>query len=521
MWKRACSRTMAPMRRILTAACAAAALMAMAGTAQAATISLESGSIVYRGEGSEGLSLLVSTWEDWETGTEYLMLRDSGADRQAIASGPCFMSTGYDPSPLCPLDPAQPLIVYGSAADDDLSVYFNGVPANKTIQLHGLGGDDEIEDASSTVANRYLTGGPGNDTIEGYGGDDTIDGGDGNDVVDGGADDDTVRGGAGDDELWGDHYQKPGRDLLDGGPGFDRTGEWGIPGDLTNQPRTNVTVDGVANDGRPGEGDNVVSVEKLEVYVVGDYAGTEGADIIKVLNPGNEGPSSLSGRGGNDVLVAEDFDDVVDGGAGDDTVEGGHGNDTVTGGAGRDTIYGDATSSHCSWYSCKIPFGNDTILARDGVADNVDCGIGTDRAVVDAIDVVSNCETVEGARGGGGGGGGAQAPLALAVVGKRSVKALAAQGLRVSVTCPAACTVSGALHADRTTARKLGVKRGARIGSGSGRAAAAGKATVKLKLARKVKRKFKRLRKATVTVKLTVKSGGASRTVTRAVKLAR
>jgi hypothetical protein len=511
------------MRRILTAACAAAALMATAASAQAATVGLENGAIVYRGEGSEGLSLLVSTWEDWETGTEYLRLGDSGADRQAILNGPCVMSEGWDPAPLCPLDPAQPLVVYGSAADDDLSVYFSDVPAGKPIRLHGLGGDDQIEDASGTVANRLLTGGPGNDTIEGYGGNDTIDGGDGNDTVDGGADDDVVRGGAGNDELWGDHYQEPGRDLLDGGPGLDRTGEWGIPSDLTNQPRTNVTVDGVANDGRPGEGDNVVSIEKIEVYVVGSYTGSEGPDTIKVLNPGNEGPSSLVGRGGNDVLVAEDFDDRVDGGAGDDTVEGGHGNDTVIGGPGRDTIYGDATSSHCSWYSCKIPFGNDTILARDGQPDNVDCGIGTDRAIVDAIDVTANCETVEGAggAGGGGGGGGPEPALALAVVGKRSVKSLVSSGLRVSVSCPAACTVSGTLHTDRRTARKVGVRRGTKVGSGRGRAAAAGKATVKLKLTRKAARKFKRLRKATVTVRLTVKSGAASQTLTRAVKLKR
>jgi hypothetical protein len=39
---------------------------------------------------------------------------------------------------------------------------------------------------------------------------------------------------------------------------------------------------------------------------------------------------------------------------------------------------------------------NDTILARDGAADSVSCGPGTDRAVVDPLDTVSpDCETVE------------------------------------------------------------------------------------------------------------------------------
>ena len=40
------------------------------------------------------------------------------------------------------------------------------------------------------------------------------------------------------------------------------------------------------------------------------------------------------------------------------------------------------------------------INARDGEVDNVDCGVGTDQAIVDAIDVVANCETVDGAGSG-------------------------------------------------------------------------------------------------------------------------
>ena len=298
---------------------------------------------------------------------------------------------------LCPLNPSQPLRIEGSAGNDRLSIFNNDVPTPSRSRSTATRGNDEIEDVFISNAGRVLTGGPGNDTVLGYGGNDSIDGGDGNDTVDGGVGDDQVRGGAGDDEMWGDHYKEPGADLLDGGPGTDYTEEWGIPSDLTNQPRAAVSLDGVANDGRPGEGDNVVGIERIRPSVVGDYVGADGADDIKIINPGNEGPSSLTGLGGDDILVAYDFDDVVDGGAGNDTVEGGRGNDTVTGGPGRDTIYGDATSSHCSWYSCKIPFGNDIIQARDGEADNIDCGIGTDTAVVDTVDVVANCETVDGA----------------------------------------------------------------------------------------------------------------------------
>jgi hypothetical protein len=34
-------------------------------------------------------------------------------------------------------------------------------------------------------------------------------------------------------------------------------------------------------------------------------------------------------------------------------------------------------------------------MAADGERDTVDCGPGSDRAVVDAIDIVSNCESVQ------------------------------------------------------------------------------------------------------------------------------
>ena len=39
--------------------------------------------------------------------------------------------------------------------------------------------------------------------------------------------------------------------------------------------------------------------------MVGDYVGTDGPDEIKVINAGNEGSSSLIGRGGDDILVTE------------------------------------------------------------------------------------------------------------------------------------------------------------------------------------------------------------------------
>jgi hypothetical protein len=180
-------------------------------------------------------------------------------------------------------------------------------------------------------------------------------------------------------------------------------------------------------------------------------------------------------------------------------------------------IYGDATRAHCGWYSCKVPFGNDVIQARDGVADSIDCGIGTDRAVVDTIDVVAGCETVESGGAAGGGGG----EVAIAVSGKRSIRALLSRGLTVSADCSTACRIAGALHVDRKTARKLRL-RGSKVAGGSGRTAQAGTATARLKVTGKAKRRLRRLRGATVTLRVTVTpDGGAAIKDSRRLRLKR
>ena len=230
-----------------------------------------------------------------------------------------------------------------------------------------------------------------------------------------------------------------------------------IPCNDYNPPIT-LSMDGVANDGRPGENDNVVNVEKVESHVSGTFAGGAGDDDFAVLANIDEGNSSISGGAGNDKLVAGDYADTLDGGPGNDYINGGFGNDTITGGPGQDTILGDATAASCGWYSytCKIPFGNDVIYARDGEQDTIDCGVGEDRAVVDTIDIVSNCETVDAAgapraaapRGaaapavpGGTAGGGPQ--LTVKAVGKKQLR----------VTVPVRRRLQGLRDAERVTAR--------------------------------------------------------------------
>ena len=86
---------------------------------------------------------------------------------------------------------------------------------------------------------------------------DTLEGGAGADLLAAGPGADTLDGGDGNDTLTGECDQQPcpspaGGDDITGGDGFDlfRYESYG-PGDVT------ITLDGTANDGASGEGDNV------------------------------------------------------------------------------------------------------------------------------------------------------------------------------------------------------------------------------------------------------------------------
>jgi hemolysin type calcium-binding protein/WD40 repeat protein/predicted actin-binding protein len=88
----------------------------------------------------------------------------------------------------------------------------------------------------------------------------------------------------------------------------------------------------------------------------------------------------LPGGGHDDTILGLGGNDTINGGAGDDRIDGGPGNDVITGGAGADHIHAGP--------------GSDTVNAADGERDVIDCGAGSDHAIVDSVDVVHNCELV-------------------------------------------------------------------------------------------------------------------------------
>ena len=239
--------------------------------------------------------------------------------------------------------------VSGSDGDDVLT---GGLGADV---LTGAGGDDQLDGGPD--ADR-ADGGPGRDTVGGGDGDDpSVLGGLNDDVVTGGAGNDTVDGGLGDDMIDpgdgadgafggpGDDVlaDSRGPDLIDGGDGTIDAIAYGVY-DPTGP--VFLSLDGAANDGRAGEGDNLLAMESL--------TGGPGADVI-------------TGDDGVNFLYGGDGADQIDGLGGIDLLRGQYGDDTVT--------------------------GRDDRLTRDDLGCNE--GLG-DRAVADAGDVVaSDCETVD------------------------------------------------------------------------------------------------------------------------------
>jgi hypothetical protein len=128
---------------------------------------------------------------------------------------------------------------------------------------------------------------------------DVIDGGDGDDSLFGNAGNDRLSGGEGDDDLWGGS----GDDVLDGGEGFDRARydhDEFDGGDDAGPPSQGVTInlgEGIAIDGW-GDTDTLINIEQVV------------------------------GSGFSDLIVGDDADNVLDGGAGADELRGGSGRDT-------------------------------------------------------------------------------------------------------------------------------------------------------------------------------------------------
>jgi hypothetical protein len=207
------------------------------------------------------------------------------------------------------------------------------------VEIHAAGGNDRI---ASDVAARYrettaavvhLHGGPGDDRIIARAAEDTIVPGPGRD---------TVRSGRGYDFISGGPTE-------DGPDSFDGGRQGATISYAGRESPVSVELDGIANDGAAGEGD--------------DVSRTFGA----------------TGGSAADKLIGDRHRNYLFGGADSDRLRGRSGADAVVGEAGSDRLLAGP--------------GPDYVLDRGTAGvDTIDCGPGRDLYEADLRDEVTRCE---------------------------------------------------------------------------------------------------------------------------------
>jgi Ca2+-binding RTX toxin-like protein len=235
--------------------------------------------------------------------------------------------------------------IWGGAGAHDVADYSARTnPVTATIDDQPDDGEDgehdnlhtDLEGIDGGSASDWLGGGPGSDTLNGNGGDDTFQGG-------------------------------PGADTFNSGTGQDTVDYSDHSGGVT------VDDDGVADDGSPGEGDNVGTDVDNIVGTAGDDRLT-GSSWFNTID-GAGGDDTISGGGGNDTLHGGPGDDVLSGDSGDDLLDGGSGSDRVSGGTGTDTA--DYSSRGAGvWVSLDDRWNDGEPGEGDDVASDVESVLG-------------------------------------------------------------------------------------------------------------------------------------------------
>jgi Ca2+-binding RTX toxin-like protein len=241
-------------------------------------------------------------------------------------------------------------------------------PASRAVTANGDDGADRITVNGNSFSS--LNGGPANDRLIGGESSDTLDGG-------GGADEILGRDGGDFSATDAD-----GGDLIDLGPGFDSfrvangdgggdtlrggTGADTLSYNWMGSPtsfRIDLSAGSLTHNASPPEaGDSLDSIENVHA-----------AEFL----------SSTA----NDTLIGSN---------GTNTLAAGLGDDTVTGGPGTDQLLPDQGLG--IFGLTEVGAGADTVLARDGFEDGIDCGGGSDTAVIDQFDAPllgGTCENVQ------------------------------------------------------------------------------------------------------------------------------
>jgi Ca2+-binding RTX toxin-like protein len=217
----------------------------------------------------------------------------------------------------------------------DISIYSSRTTP-VTVTLDGIANDGATGEGDNNIGIQQVTGGNGRDVLTGNAETNLLRGGPGNDVLDGGAGTDGLSGDQGDDILEagpgvtaGPTGTVPDNDLLFGGDGVDTVRY------LARTVNLNISLNGQANDGATGEGDNVGADVENVASGSGNDTITGNASANRLA--GGPGIDTITGGAGNDVLQGQNGDDTIDGVdqvSGNDSLDGGNNTDTCTSDAG-------------------------------------------------------------------------------------------------------------------------------------------------------------------------------------------
>jgi trimeric autotransporter adhesin len=266
------------------------------------------------------------------------------------------------------------------ASDDPYSLGYNPVQQIKFADgltwdfltvlsklFSGTPGDDKLLDTvwinaiSGGLGNDFLDGAGGNDTLSGGGGNDTLRGGDaGADVFDGGAGNDTLEDVTHDDIAY--FGRGDGQDVITnviysspfGGYGTIEFKAGVLPSDVVARRLLDEQNPGLAGLELSivGTTDKIVAKSEFVIQQVRFSDGTiwdaariqmEVAASMSQTLVGTETADTLTGGNSNDVLYGLGASDTLVGNAGNDTLDGGAGADTMVGGYGDDVYRVDDT----------------------------------------------------------------------------------------------------------------------------------------------------------------------------------
>ena len=334
-------------RFFLAAAPAVVAAAALApGTASAAVVSASGGVATYQaapGEANGVFPLVVNgALQIRETNASVPLAAGQGCVIIAVRTAQC---TGAGSTRV--------------ALGDGNDVYYGTGPGFTPAAVDGGPGNDIFFDGDGALRRETYVGGTGTDTAnyfltaapvrlslngvadDGQGGEadfiasdvENLTGGQGADVLTGNDANNSLRGEGGADRLSGlggnDFFEEglsaSGADLISGGAGTDRVRY------AERNVGVRVSLDGAANDGAPGEGDNVIpDVEQI--------TGSPQADVLI----GSSLANTVFGLGGDDTINPLGGADAVHAGDGNDLINSRDGvRDLVRGDAGTDTFQRD------------------------------------------------------------------------------------------------------------------------------------------------------------------------------------